>query len=111
MTVIALLGDRNDRQTRWEINALRLQLADELGVHSVWVREDADLTAYDGVWIVPTGVCADPAVTEPLLAPLRERGVPHLVQPYRGALAGSPIGPLVLEFVESCRGAGEELTA
>jgi CTP synthase (UTP-ammonia lyase) len=77
--MIALLGDDRGHRSHQELNALRPQLA-ELGAETEWVPTDSefDITAFDGVWLVPGSPYADDAAVMAALTVVRERGIPFL---------------------------------
>ncbi|WP_109506540.1 glutamine amidotransferase-related protein [Nocardioides speluncae] len=80
MSVIALLGDESGHISHRELNALRPRLRVELGVESEWVPTDAgaDLTAYDGIWLVPGSPYADDAAVYRAIGLARQRDIPFL---------------------------------
>jgi len=73
---VAILGDHRGHRSHLEVDALRpmLPLATE------WVPTDSgvDVTAYDGVWLVPGGPYADDASVRRSLTAVREGGIPFL---------------------------------
>jgi CTP synthase (UTP-ammonia lyase) len=93
--VIALLGDDRGHRSHQELNALRPRL----GVETEWVPSDSafDITAYDGVWLVPGSPYADDAAVLRALTVVRERGIPFL-----GSCGGMQYA--VVEFVRSVLG-------
>jgi CTP synthase (UTP-ammonia lyase) len=64
-TRIAIVGDESTHTSHVEVNAVRRQLADDVtsDVFTEWVPTDdvtaRDLSAYDGVWLVPGGPYRD----------------------------------------------------
>jgi CTP synthase (UTP-ammonia lyase) len=96
---VALLGDRRGHRSHRELDALRPMLAEELGVDASWVATDsgADLTSYDGVWLVPGSPYADDAAVLRALTAVREGGVPFL-----GTCGGMQYA--VVEFARSVLG-------
>ena len=92
---VALLGDRSGHRSHLELDALRpmLPLATE------WVATDSgfDVTAYDGVWLVPGSPYADDAAVLRALTVVRERGIPFL-----GTCGGMQYA--VLEYARSVLG-------
>ena len=99
---VALLGDRRGHRSHLELDALRPMLAAELGVDASWVPTDsgADLTSYDGVWLVPGSPYADDAAVLRTLTAVREGGVPFL-----GTCGGMQYA--VVEFARSVLGDAE----
>jgi CTP synthase (UTP-ammonia lyase) len=99
---VALLGDRRGHRSHLELDALRPMLAAELGVDASWVPTDsgADLTSYDGVWLVPGSPYADDAAVLRALTAVREGGVPFL-----GTCGGMQYA--VVEFARSVLGDAE----
>jgi CTP synthase (UTP-ammonia lyase) len=77
---IALLGDRSGHRSHRELDALIPRLRDELDVEAGWVPTDsgADLTAYDGAWLVPGSPYADDAAVLESLRDVRVSGMPFL---------------------------------
>jgi CTP synthase (UTP-ammonia lyase) len=73
---VALLGDRSAHRSHRELDALRPALA----VDTDWVPTGSgfDVTAYDGVWLVPGSPYADDEAVLAALAVVREREVPFL---------------------------------
>jgi CTP synthase (UTP-ammonia lyase) len=96
---IALLGDDRGHRSHLELNALRPRLLSELGTEATWVPTDGDvdLTAYDGVWLVPGSPYADDDAVLGALTSLRESGVPFL-----GTCGGMQYA--VLEFARNMLG-------
>jgi CTP synthase (UTP-ammonia lyase) len=96
---VALLGDHRGHRSHLELDALRPMLADR-GVETEWVPTDSgfDVTAYDGVWLVPGSPYADDAAVLSALTVVRERGIPFL-----GTCGGMQYA--VLEYVASVLGA------
>lgn len=80
MPRIALLGDRSPHPSHRELDALIPRLAGELGVDAEWVPTDAgaDVTAFDGVWLVPGSPYADDAAVLESLRAVRTGGTPFL---------------------------------
>ena len=76
---VAILGDHRGHRSHLELDALRPILA-ERGVGTEWVPTDSafDVTAYDGVWLVPGGPYADDAAVRSALGIVREREIPFL---------------------------------
>lgn len=74
--MIALVGEDRGHRSHRELNALRRQLP----VPTAWVATDAgiDVTAYDGVWLVPGSPYADDAAALRAITAAREHGVPFL---------------------------------
>jgi CTP synthase (UTP-ammonia lyase) len=99
---IALLGDDRGHRSHLELNALRPRLLSELGAEATWVPTDGDvdLSAYDGVWLVPGSPYADEGAVLGALTALREGGVPFL-----GTCGGMQYA--VLEFARSVLGDGD----
>ena len=92
---VALLGDRSGHRSHRELDALRPSLQ----VETEWVPTDSgfDVTAYDGVWLVPGSPYADDAAVLRALTVVRERGIPFL-----GTCGGMQYA--VLEYVASVLG-------
>src|SRR4051794_30433085 len=95
---LAILGDHRGHRSHLELDALRPILA-EGGVDTEWVPTDSgfDVSAYDGVWLVPGGPYADDAAVRAALTVVRERGIPFLgtcsgmqyaVMEYAGSVLG-----------------------
>ncbi|HET7901740.1 MAG TPA: hypothetical protein VFL59_11180 [Candidatus Nanopelagicales bacterium] len=80
MSRIALLGDRSTHRSHRELDALIPRLHDELGVEAEWIATGsyADVTAYDGVWLVPGSPYADDAAVLESLRAVRVSGMPFL---------------------------------
>lgn len=78
--VIGLLGDDRGHRSHQELNALRTLLRRELGIDSAWVPTDSsfDITAYDGVWLVPGSPYADDGAVLAALRVVREQGIPFI---------------------------------
>jgi CTP synthase (UTP-ammonia lyase) len=95
---VALLGDRRGHRSHLELDALRPALAAR-GVDTDWVPTDSgfEITAYDGVWLVPGSPYADEAAVLRALTEVRERGIPFL-----GTCGGMQYA--VLEYVASVLG-------
>jgi len=92
---IALLGDRSGHRSHLELDALRPMLPIEME----WVATDSgfDVTAYDGVWLVPGSPYVDDAAVLRALTVVREGGIPFL-----GTCGGMQYA--VLEYVASVLG-------
>jgi CTP synthase (UTP-ammonia lyase) len=73
--VIALLGDRSPHRSHQELDALLPSLPG-----AGWVATDSgfDVTAYDGVWLVPGSPYADDAAVLEALRIVRGEGIPFL---------------------------------
>ena len=73
---IALLGDLRDHVSHRELDSLRMRL----DAHTEWVPTDSgtDVTAFDGVWLVPGSPYADDAAVYAALRAVRRAGVPFL---------------------------------
>ena len=73
---VALLGDHRGHRSHLELDALRPCLP----VATEWVATDSafDVTAYDGVWLVPGSPYADDAAVLRALTVVRESGLPFL---------------------------------
>ena len=95
---LALLGDHRGHRSHLELDALRPMLAD-VGAETEWVPTDSefDVTAYDGVWLVPGSPYADDAAVLSALTVVRERGIPFL-----GTCGGMQYA--VLEYAASVLG-------
>ena len=80
MPTIALLGDRSEHRSHRELDALIPQLHHELGAQAEWVPTDsgADVTAFDGVWLVPGSPYADDDAVLESLRTVRTAGIPFL---------------------------------
>ncbi len=95
LMAVALLGDRSSHRSHRELDALRrlLPLATE------WVPTDSgfDVSAYDGVWLVPGSPYADDAAVLSALTEVRTSGLPFL-----GTCGGMQYA--VLEFLRSVLG-------
>lgn len=93
---VALLGDRSGHRSHQELEALRPALP----VDTAWVATDSgfDVTAYDGVWLVPGSPYADDAAVLRALTEVRESGIPFL-----GTCGGMQYA--VLEYLASALGA------
>lgn len=89
---LALLGDRSGHRSHRELDALRPMLP----VATQWVPTDSgfDVTAYDGVWLVPGSPYADDEAVLAALTVVREHGIPFL-----GTCGGMQYA--VLEFARS----------
>jgi CTP synthase (UTP-ammonia lyase) len=96
---VALLGDRSGHRSHRELDALRPSLP----VETAWVPtgSEFDVTAYDGVWLVPGSPYADDAAVLRALTVVRESGIPFL-----GTCAGMQYA--VLEY--AARVLGERAT-
>jgi CTP synthase (UTP-ammonia lyase) len=92
---VALLGDRSGHRSHQELDALRPVLP----VATEWVPTDSgsDVTAYDGVWLVPGSPYADDAAVLGALTIVREQRIPFL-----GTCGGMQYA--VLEFARSVLG-------
>jgi len=92
---VALLGDHRGHRSHLELDALRPMLP----VETEWVPTDSgfDVTAYDGVWLVPGGPYADDAAVLRALTAVREQGIPFL-----GTCSGMQYA--VVEYVRSVLG-------
>jgi CTP synthase (UTP-ammonia lyase) len=73
---LALVGDHRGHRSHLELDALRPMLP----VETEWVPTDSgfDVTAYDGVWLVPGSPYADDAAVLRALTVVRESGIPFL---------------------------------
>jgi CTP synthase (UTP-ammonia lyase) len=93
---VALLGDHRGHRSHLELDALRPMLP----VATEWVPTDSefDVTAFDGVWLVPGSPYADDAAVLSALTVVRERGIPFI-----GSCGGMQYA--VMEFVSSVLGA------
>lgn len=93
---IALLGDHSSQPSHRELDALIPRLHEELHARAVWVATDsgADITAFDGIWLVPGSPYADDGAVLAALTVARERGIPML-----GTCGGLQYA--VIEFVRS----------
>ena len=93
--MIALLGDDRGHRSHQELNALRPMLDAE----TVWVPTDSalDITAYDGVWLVPGSPYADDDAVLRALTVVREQGIPFI-----GSCGGMQYA--VIEFTRSVLG-------
>ncbi len=80
VTLIPLLGDRSDHRSHIELDAIIPQLNNELDVVAEWVPTDSgfEITAYDGVWVVPGGPYANDQAVIDALRTARERQTPIL---------------------------------
>jgi CTP synthase (UTP-ammonia lyase) len=92
---LAILGDHRGHRSHLELDALRPSLP----LETEWVPTDSgfDVTAYDGVWLVPGGPYADDAAVLRALTTVREQGIPFL-----GTCSGMQYA--VLEYVASVLG-------
>ena len=74
--VIALVGEDRGHRSHQELNALRPLLE----VRSEWVATDSgtDLSAYDGIWLVPGSPYADDAAAYAAVTHARTTGTPFL---------------------------------
>jgi CTP synthase (UTP-ammonia lyase) len=90
-----LLGDRSGHRSHLELDALRPMLP----MATEWVPTDSgfDVTAYDGVWLVPGSPYADDVAVLAALTIVREQGIPFL-----GSCGGMQYA--VLEFARSMLG-------
>jgi CTP synthase (UTP-ammonia lyase) len=77
---IGLLGDDRGHRSHQELNALVPQLAQEYGVSAVWLPTDSefDVTAFDGIWLVPGSPYADDDAVVDALQTVRRKRVPFL---------------------------------
>jgi CTP synthase (UTP-ammonia lyase) len=77
---IGLLGDDTGHRSHQELNALVPRLAEEYGVAAVWLPTDAafDVTAFDGIWLVPGSPYANDDAVVAALTTVRRRGIPFL---------------------------------
>lgn len=77
---IGLLGEDRGHPSHRELNALAPRLAEGYEVSVEWVPTDsgADVTAFDGVWLVPGSPYADDAAVIRALHAVRTQGVPFL---------------------------------
>ncbi len=103
MTVrIAIVGDESTHTSHRELNAVRSQLGDD--VEAVWVATDSDelrdLSAYDGVWLVPGGPYRD---DEAVYAAIRRARTG--VVPFLGTCSGLQYA--VIEYVRDVLGETE----
>jgi CTP synthase (UTP-ammonia lyase) len=97
---IALVGDENETYpSHRELNAVRGLLGDE--VVTEWLATDGqqvrDLTAFDGVWLVPGSPYADDTAAYAAISWTRERNIPFL-----GTCGGLQYG--VIEYVRNVLG-------
>jgi CTP synthase (UTP-ammonia lyase) len=92
---IALLGDHRGHRSHLELDALRPMLP----IETAWVPTDSgfDVTAHDGVWLVPGSPYADDSAVLGALTVVRESGIPFL-----GTCGGMQYA--VLEYVASVLG-------
>lgn len=74
--VVALVGEDRGHRSHQELNALRPLL----GVRSEWVATDSgtDLSAYDGIWLVPGSPYADDDAAYAAVTQARTSGTPFL---------------------------------
>jgi CTP synthase (UTP-ammonia lyase) len=77
---IGLLGDDTGHRSHRELNALVPRLGEEYGVDAVWLPTDAafDVTAFDGIWLVPGAPYANDDAVLAALTSVRHRGIPFL---------------------------------
>ena len=77
---IALLGDDRGHPSHQELNALIPRLRDELGIDAGWVPTDGpfEVSAFDGVWLVPGSPYADDDAVYDALTRVRATGIPFL---------------------------------
>ena len=77
---IGLLGDDRGHRSHQELNALVPQLQAQFGVAASWVPTDSDVdvTAFDGIWLVPGSPYADDAAVIDALRTVRTSGIPFL---------------------------------
>jgi CTP synthase (UTP-ammonia lyase) len=77
---IALVGDESSHPSHRELNAVRAQLGDD--VSAEWVATDGvgvgDLTAYDGIWLVPGSPYRHDRAAYAAVRWARENAVPFL---------------------------------
>jgi CTP synthase (UTP-ammonia lyase) len=94
---VALLGDRSGHRSHRELDALRPALP----VATEWVPTNSrfDVTAYDGVWLVPGSPYADDEAVLAALTTVREEGIAFL-----GTCGGLQYA--VLELARSVLGLG-----
>jgi CTP synthase (UTP-ammonia lyase) len=83
-TRIAIIGDESTHTSHREVNAVRPRLANPAtgDVETEWVPTDGlsarDLSAYDGVWLVPGGPYRDDDAVIAAIRWARTTGVPFL---------------------------------
>lgn len=77
---IGLLGDDRGHRSHQELNALRPQLMEQLGVQAVWLPTDSrfEVTDFDGIWLVPGSPYADDSAVIDALRTVRTKGIPFL---------------------------------
>jgi len=77
---IGLLGDDRGHRSHQELNALVPELAERFGVAATWVPTDSafDVTAFDGVWLVPGSPYADDQAVVEALTVVRTKQIPFL---------------------------------
>ena len=77
---IGLLGEDRGHRSHQELNALVPQLAEEFGVTATWIPTDSsfDVTAFDGIWLVPGSPYADDAAVIDALRTVRTKQIPFL---------------------------------
>lgn len=91
---IGLLGDDRGHRSHRELNALVPQLRHAYGVDAVWLptASDVDVTAHDGIWLVPGSPYDDDEAVFDALREVRTSGIPFL-----GACGGMQYA--VIEFL------------
>lgn len=77
---IGLLGDDRGHRSHQELNALVLRLREEFGVSATWLPSDSDfdVTAFDGIWLVPGSPYADDDAVIEALTTVRTERIPFL---------------------------------
>lgn len=77
---IAIIGDESTHTSHREVNAVRTRLGDEVSTEWVPTTELAsrDLTAYDGIWLVPGGPYRDDDAVIDAIHRARTGGIPFL---------------------------------
>lgn len=77
---IGLLGDDGGHRSHQELNALVPRLAGEYDVAATWLPTDSDfdVTAYDGIWLVPGSPYADDDAVIEALRIVRTKDIPFL---------------------------------
>lgn len=80
MRTIGLLGDDRGHRSHQELNALVPRLHDELGLAAAWLPTDSDfdVTAFDGIWLVPGSPYADDDAVLAALHTVRTNAIPFL---------------------------------
>lgn len=96
---IGLLGDDRGHRSHQELNALLPRLAAELDVEATWLPTDSDfdVSAFDGIWLVPGSPYADDAAVLEALTLIRRKGIAFL-----GTCGGMQYA--VMEFLRTERG-------